>query len=368
MTSPQPRLAYIDWMRGFACVVMIETHCYNSWLSADAKKSEFYRYSQMGGTLPAPLFIFLAGISVALVTEKLRARGIDRNAIAAHVMRRGAEILGLGLLFRLQEFILGIPLSPWTDLLRVDILNILGISMILMGALCWLAGSGAPSTTRARTLVSALAVAAVIAMLTPPLWNAWRPRFLPWPLESYVNGVHIFNHPQVWLFPIFPWAAFALVGLAVGFWLSTNFEKTSERRSFVWLGISAVVMFSGALALDHWGPKMYAVYDYWHSSPNFFLARSAVIILLLCASYIWSRWGFAHTGFSPVEQLGKTSLLVYWVHIEFVYGRLSILPKGRCSITVATLGMCLIFAAMLGISLATTNWRRKRAPHRLATA
>jgi hypothetical protein len=29
-------------------------------------------------------------------------------------------------------------------------------------------------------------------------------------------------------------------------------------------------------------------------------------------------------GFSPLIQLGHTSLLVYWVHIEFVYGKYSI--------------------------------------------
>jgi fucose 4-O-acetylase-like acetyltransferase len=69
-----------------------------------------------------------------------------------------------------------------------------------------------------------------------------------------------------------------------------------------------------------------------------------------------------------VEQLGKTSLLVYWVHIEFVYGRLSILPKGRCGVALATVGMCIIFVAMLGLSLARTNWKAKRAQQRLATA
>src|SRR5207248_10820081 len=125
-------------MRGLACVLMFQTHCYDSWLSADAKRSEFFRYSQMVGTLPAPLFIFLAGISVALVTEKLREVGGSRNEIAKQVMWRGAEVFGLGILFRVQEFVLGIPISPWTDLLRVDVLNILGLSMILMGAVCWL--------------------------------------------------------------------------------------------------------------------------------------------------------------------------------------------------------------------------------------
>src|SRR5881275_1788219 len=139
--SKMSRLAYVDWMRGLACVLMFETHCYDSWLNEDAKKSDCFRYSQMGGTLPAPLFIFLAGVAVALVTEKLRGKGVERGAIAKQVMWRGTEVFGLGILFRVQEFILGIPISPWTDLLRVDVLNILGISMILLGILCWVAGS-----------------------------------------------------------------------------------------------------------------------------------------------------------------------------------------------------------------------------------
>jgi uncharacterized membrane protein len=130
-------------MRGLACVLMFQTHCYDSWLSVEAKKTEFFRYSQMGGTLPGPLFIFLAGISVALVTEKLRGKGVEREVIAKQVMLRGAEVFGLGVLFRVQEFILGIPISPWTDLLHVDVLNTLGLSMILLGMLCagrWVGG------------------------------------------------------------------------------------------------------------------------------------------------------------------------------------------------------------------------------------
>jgi uncharacterized membrane protein len=132
------RLAYIDWMRGLACVLMFQAHCYNSWLNADARKSEFYRYSQAAATLPAPLFIFVAGISFAMVTQRLREKGVARNVLARTTILRGAEIYGLGLLFRVQEFVLGYPKSPWTDLLRVDVLNILGLSMMLMGVLCWL--------------------------------------------------------------------------------------------------------------------------------------------------------------------------------------------------------------------------------------
>src|SRR5882672_2839291 len=102
------RLAYIDWMRGLACVLMFQTHCYDSWMSPEAKKSSSLTgWSKLGGTLPAPLFIFLAGVSFALVTEKLREKGIERNAIAKQTILRGAEVFGMGLLFRVQEFALG---------------------------------------------------------------------------------------------------------------------------------------------------------------------------------------------------------------------------------------------------------------------
>src|SRR5260370_33845094 len=102
MTYSKERLGYIDWMGGLGCVLMFQTQCYDSWLGADAKRSALYGWSRLGGTLPAPLFIFLAGVSTALVTEKLRGKGVERGAIAKQVMLRGAEVFGLGILFRVQ--------------------------------------------------------------------------------------------------------------------------------------------------------------------------------------------------------------------------------------------------------------------------
>src|SRR5260370_15299383 len=97
--TPARRLAYIDWIRGLACVLMFQTHCYDSWMSPEAKKSSsLIAWSRLGGTLPAPLFIFLAGGSFALVTEKLREEGIERGAIAKQTILRGAEIFGVGVM------------------------------------------------------------------------------------------------------------------------------------------------------------------------------------------------------------------------------------------------------------------------------
>jgi hypothetical protein len=81
----------------------------------------------------------------------------------------------------------------------------------------------------------------------------------------------------------------------------------------------------------------------------------------LTAAYAWCRWGAGQWGFSPLIQLGQTSLLVYWVHIEFVYGRVSILPKHAVDIPTASLGLVAIFFFMLGLSLLRTELKGRRA-------
>ena len=88
--------------------------------------------------------------------------------------------------------------------------------------------------------------------------------------------------------------------------------------------------------------------DALRNSSSDFVSRVRVVPLGICPAR-----------FQPVIQFGQTSLLVYWVHMEFVYGRLSILPKGRCSIAAATAGLFIIFFAMLALSIGKTNWKRR---------
>jgi len=334
------RIAYIDWMRGLACVLMFQTHCYDSWLSPAARKTTFFGWSQLGGTLPAPLFLFLAGISFALVTDRMRQKGASANEIAATTIRRGAEIFALGLLFRVQEFALGYPWSPWTDLLRVDILNTIGVSMMLMGVVCRFA------RRRPTNGMLAGAVAAGIALATPPLWTTWQPRWLPWFLESYINGCHNLGKPQPWLFPIFPWTAFAFAGLAAGFFLMSDWAREKQAQAALIAGAAGAILCALGLWFDSLPVRLYAVYDFWHTSPNFLLIRVGVLMLIVPLSYAWCRWGAGQWGFSPIITMGQASLLVYWVHIEFVYGRFSILPKREVSIAAASLGLLVIFVAM----------------------
>jgi uncharacterized membrane protein len=348
-------------MRGLACILMFQTHCYDSWLSPDARKTTFFMYSQLGGTLPAPLFLFLAGISFALVTDKLVGKGLPSAQIAKITIRRGLEIFALGLLFRLQEFLIALGWAPWSDLFRVDILNTIGISMMLMGAMCGIVLAARDGASRLQLGAAAMISAAAISLATPLLWTIWRPRWLPWPMESYINGVHNLGEPQAWLFPIFPWAGFAFAGLAMGFLLQCDWAREHDGLVFSVAGAGGGVLIELARWLDAMPKQIYPVYDFWHTSPNFFLIRVGLLLLVLFASYAWCRWGAGAWGFSPLIQLGQTSLLVYWVHIEFVYGRFSILPRRAESIGGASVGLATIFLTMLALSLVRTRLKGRGA-------
>ncbi len=451
-TAPIPapsRLAWIDWMRGLACVLMFQTHCYDAWLGGDARNTTFLKTSQLLGTLPAPIFLFLAGVSFALVTDKLIRKQRTPAEITRTMLLRGAEILAFGFAFRLQEFLIAWGWAPWSDILRVDVLNIIGLSMMLMAVLCGLVfftwgrisvwrratvsgqaevwerlsmwgrptslvpaeqdsaavsaqtyslesqptavatqfdsslntvpppnrgsaalqgrvppepkGALAPVPIPTLPIVlAALSIAALIALLTPPLYTTHRPTWLPWYLESYIDGCHNLGAPQSWLFCIFPWSAFAFAGLAAGFLLfcdSARVHTTKTLALFAGAGAASIAL---AYGLDHSQLHFYAVYDYWHTSPNFLMMRIGLLLLISFLTYAWCRWGLATRGFSPLLQLGQTSLLVYWVHIEFVYGRYSLLPKRAQSIPTATRGLVEIFLFMLLLSLVRTriDWKK----------
>jgi uncharacterized membrane protein len=362
LNAAKSRLAYIDWARGLACVLMFQTHCYDSWLSPQARQSRFFMYSQLGGTFPAPLFLFLAGMSFALVTEKLWQKDLPPAQIARTTIRRGAEIFAFGLLFRLQEYVIAWGWAPRTDLLRIDVLNTIGLSMMLLGVVCWLvlAVRRGPRTRLALVLTAA-GTALLISLLTPPLWTTWRPTWLPWPLESYIDGVHNLGTPQSGLFPIFPWTAFAFAGLAVGFLLQSQWARMQEPKALIALGLAGGVLIEFARWLDAQPRQLYSVQDYWHTSPSFFLIRVGMLLVILSASYIWCRWGLGARRSSPLILLGQASLLVYWVHIEFVYGRVSILPKHRMTIGGASVGLLVITLAMLALAYVRTKTKGRGA-------
>ena len=129
-TKSAGRIDAIDWLRGLAVVLMIETHLYGYWTSPAAQATALFRDTRWWGGFPFRMFLLLAGVSMAIKFEAQIARGVERSVMVRGGVRRGFEVLVLAYLFRLQEYVLSF-FWDWHDLFRVDILNCIGASMML---------------------------------------------------------------------------------------------------------------------------------------------------------------------------------------------------------------------------------------------
>ena len=71
-------------------------------------------------------------------------------------------------------------------------------------------------------------------------------------------------------------------------------------------------------------PPIYAHTNYWTSSPTFFFVRLGIMLVLVPGAFAWNRasegWW---RGWSPLRDFGVSSLFVYWIHVEMVYGILT---------------------------------------------
>ena len=171
----------------------------------------------------------------------------------------------------------------------------------------------------------------VIALATPPLYTTWRPRWLPWYLESYINGVHTFNSPQAWLFPDFPVGSDSrLRGSRWDFSCSAIGDARIAGTRCRVPGAGGVVISACRVWLRcaRAGALRHATIT-GTPAPIFSWRALGVMMAMMPFAYAWCRWGPRRIAdSSPLVQMGQTSLLVYWVHIIFVYGSFSLLRKG----------------------------------------
>jgi uncharacterized membrane protein len=349
------RRGYLDWLRGVAVLVMIEAHVIDSWTHAADRHTWQYGWSMILGGFGAPLFLFLAGVAVAFsAASKFRKTG-DRHAAGAAVARRGLEIFLLAFVFRIQAWILGWA-SPY-GLLKVDILNIMGPSIAAAAAIWALCRSSRERYVWLAAVTAAIALATPFIRATPALAG------LPDPVEAYLRP-----RPNLTNFTFFPWAAFVSGGAVVGMLIEASRTMASERRVNRALFAGGLALALGAYAAS-FRPSIYPHSDFWTSSPAFFAIRLGVMTAFVGVAFAWAQRPTA-SRWSPLQQLGRTSLFIYWIHVEMVYGVISMPLHQGLSLRAAWLALFVFWIFMLGCSVAkdrvVATWKR-RAPAEPAT-
>jgi uncharacterized membrane protein len=344
---------YIDWARGVAVLLMIHAHTSDAWTAASSKATPAFRHLTIAGGFAAPLFLWLAGLSVVLSATRLSLRGDSRSLAAQTVCRRGLEMFILAFVFRLQAFALS-PGSHPVALFRVDILNIMGLAIVAAGIIWSL------HETTWALVASYAAAAAAFALLTPVVWASASVSALPTWLQWHMRpaGEHT-------TFTLFPWAGFVFAGGACGAVIAGARERTSERR----VQVAIALLGATILAVGSWTsmrPSLYPTSAFWTSSPSWFAIQVGVMMLALTALYGVSRiapgW---NAGADPVARLGRHSLFVYWIHVELVYGYSTWPLRGRLPLWGTAIAFATFSALMYGglfvRDRALSTWRSRQS-------
>ena len=333
------RLQYLDWVRGLGSLIMLQGHVFDSFLKHDLRGSAAFVFSQFLGGMPPAIFLFLTGATLAFLMDSAERRGLPAFERWTTALRRSGYLFVLAFAFRAQLWIFGLP-APWTDLFRVDILNCMGFAMAVMSVMALFR-----TTERVRLCaVLGLAIAFASPLISQMDWSG-----VPWVARNYIV-------PDYNFFGFFPWAAYLAFGMSAGSLIRAVPSEATE-RVMQW---GALLGGAAILGSQYFGNLPYSLYEhaeFWLNSPAQVLGKLGVMLVLIPFAFLWTRFG-AGSGWSWVRQVGTTSLLVYWVHIELVYGRW--LNAWKSNLTIVETAIAAVCAILLMLSISTIRTNRQR--------
>ena len=291
------REIYIDAFRGLVALVMVQGHVCDTLVSASTKAQALYQLQLIFHGTTAPGFLFASGFVAGLPRAPLSAAASLRRA------RRLFFILGVGYALHLPYF------SIWKSALEAtpaqkaalfacDALQLIAVSQLFMMGLQWMAG---------RRWIAAAALAALgVLAASPGVWASGLYRALPPALGAYLDSATV---PST--FPLFPYAAFVLAGAVAGAALGRQDPAVRHRRAVLWGAGLLAVGLAVAVALN-------GVVPFWGPSPGYTLLRVGGLLLLLRAVEGAARREWP--GIRTLALLGHETLLVYVLHLYFVWG------------------------------------------------
>ncbi|HOQ46278.1 MAG TPA: heparan-alpha-glucosaminide N-acetyltransferase domain-containing protein [Bryobacteraceae bacterium] len=339
--SKAGRLAFIDWTRGLGALIMLQGHAFHAFTKPELRDSGPYAISQFVGGLPPAVFLFLVGVTLAFLMDSSERKGLRPAQRVVTALRRSGYLFTIAFLFRLQLWLFGLPHSRWTDLLKVDILNAMGFAVAVMSVMAVFS-----TADRVRLCaVLGLAIAAASPLVSQLNWS-WAPEVV----KHYIA-------PDYLAFAFFPWASFVAFGMSAGSILRLT-KRENYDHVMQWAAVLGLVLVFGGQQLSNLPFSLYSKSEFWLDSPWLVLMKLGVLLLIVSFAYLWTKHSEAR--WSWVRQFGMTSLLVYWVHIELVYGRWFWFWKENLTIGQTAIAAVVLIVLMLILSTARTQWKNWR--------
>jgi uncharacterized membrane protein len=338
------RIAAIDRMRGIVMLLMATDHAahvfYAEHLVLD---SVVLPWQQPLPTLPflhrwlshlcAPIFVFLAGTSIALAASR---RSDSSSRFDRDLILRGALLMGLDLTF--ISWIWG---GNFENGRVLQVLFAIGSSMIAMVALRRLPG-------RTTIVLGGLLAVASEALAALPLPESVR-------MVLVTGG---FRESFVVLYPMLPWLAVMLLGHGFGRHLTTGRSATSflvPATAVAWIVWIAVKLGDGygnmLMTGMHDGPLRWLQTSKYPPSLAFLGLELGIGFAILCVLFRHKPRG--DRGLLIV--LGQTALFFYVLHIAVLESAGAIFraagqdPRGSLVDNTAAAAAVVVLAWLLGL-------------------
>jgi uncharacterized membrane protein len=217
------------------------------------------------------------------------------------------------------------------------------------------------STSSVRRRLVVLAAAALgVSLITPLVRTSTLLSSLPDVVQWYIRPSPGRNN-----FTFFPWTGFVFAGAFVGT-LVDGWGRRSGRQLHAVLGGAALVFAAASYGASYL-PSIYADSHFWTSAPTFFLLRVGLVTAVLSAVFFWEQRPrlLPLAGWSPMARFGRSSLFVYWVHVELVYGIFTHplhhrLPLGTAMIAFGVFTL-LMFGMVLVKDAGVKRWKARGA-------
>ena len=306
------RLAFIDLLRGWAVLVMVEVHVFNAFIRPDIRTEDWFKALNFINGLVAPSFIFISGFVFVLTSQKK----IESFRSFGYPFWKQLGRIGLVLLtgyalhlpfYSLHRIITDTVEKGWLVFYQSDVLHCIAIGLLLLFLLRL-----AINDNRVYRAVLFLGGLIVIG-IAPFIWNIDFINFMPAPLAAYMNGQHYS------IFPLFPWMGFMLFG---GFFAMGYSAAREAGREQVYISrlalVGALVMVGGAI-IDALPIHIHIASSDIRANPFFFLERLGIVLLLLTICWYYAAW--RHTERSFVLDAGRESLMVYAAHLLVIFGQ-----------------------------------------------
>lgn len=311
LAEARPRHLFIDLYRAAVIVIMLEGHVVRAFLALPLQQTKFFQIHEFIHGLSAPAFLFGAGLTFVISTRRRWEEFHHWGPTLARRVRKLVFILLLGLMlhlpfFSVRKIIIDGTTTNYLQLFQSDVLACIGIGLLFLHAVVFFFKTE-------RNFYALVSVAVIlVGLLTPVMWGIDFLRILPIPIAQLMNG----HHGS--FFPLFPYVGFLFTGVIVSWQYLIAVRLHHQPRFMLKLGVLGAAMVAGGMIFDALPFPLYRDYDFWTTSPNYFLIR--VGMLMLFSAGIWYVSRNMNSSSILLTVLGRESLFVYVLHLLILYG------------------------------------------------